>query len=358
MDLDNKAVERSNLALPISVAAFTGGRNVPSARFRVREYIEWLNAYGISVTEFSAPLGTYPPQNRLIRPLWAAATLATRLPGVLMSHRYDLTLLQREILSTFATLESLTKRPRVMDVDDAIWLHRDGRFAEKLARNCEAVICGNSFLAEKFSQWNQNVTIIPTAIDTNRFIPESSSEELIIGWSGTSGGFKYLYEIEAALYSVLQKMPRVKLRIVSNALPAFTKITTDRIEFIRWSPENEVQAIQGMTVGIMPLKDSLWERGKCSFKMLTYMACGVPVVVSPVGMNVEVLAQGNIGLGAQTDEEWVSALVFLLEDEVQRKKMGENGRQVVLNNYSIRILAPKLANTLVGVINKGADPDN
>lgn len=329
----------------LKVAAFTGGINVPSARFRIRQYIQPLSSEGIDVTEFTAPLGMYPPHNLYLRPLWGVATLANRFPGIIRGYRYDLTFLQREMLSTFTTLESLTKQPRVLDVDDAIWLHRDGKFAEKLARSCQAIICGNSFLAEHFRQWNDNVIIIPTAVDTDKYIPSVSVEAPVIGWSGTSGGFKYLYAIEPALNIVLEKNPETKLRIVSNMKPLFKEIPDSRLEFIQWTPENEVAAIQGMTIGIMPLEDSLWERGKCSFKMLTYMACGVPVVVSPVGMNTEVLSYSNIGFGVKTIDEWIDALLILLANAEQRKKMGDSGRQVILNKYSVNIVTPLLSET-------------
>jgi glycosyltransferase involved in cell wall biosynthesis len=340
-------VQKHKNSTAISVAAFTGGKNVPSARFRVRQYIERLADEGVEVTEFAAPLGMYPPSNRLMRPLWGIATLATRLPGIMQSYRYDLTLLQREMLSTFVTLESLTMRPRVLDVDDAIWLHRGGKFAERLAQQCDGVICGNAFLAEQFSRWNSQVTVIPTAVDTNRYVPGQPVEAPVIGWSGTSGGFKYLYSIELALVAVLERVPEAMLRIVSDTMPSFQKIPANRIEFIRWSPENEVHAIQGMAVGIMPLEDSLWERGKCSFKMLTYMACGIPVVVSPVGMNIEVLSHGFIGFGAQTIDDWVSTLLLLLGDIEQRIEMGQKGRQTALDKYSVNFVAPKLAATLL-----------
>lgn len=331
----------------IRVAAFTGGRSVPSARFRVRQYVDRVAENGVDITEFVAPLGMYPPQNWMMRPVWGIATLAARLPGIIRGYRYDLTLLQREILSTFVTLELLTNRPRVLDVDDAIWLLRGGKFALRLAQQCDGIICGNTFLAEQFRRWNSNVTIIPTAVNTDRYVQGQPVKEPVIGWSGTSGGFRYLYSIEPALVTVLQKIPRTKLRIVSDSMPSFQKIPTNCIEFIRWSTENEVQAIQGMAVGIMPLDDSLWGRGKCSFKMLTYMACGIPVVVSPVGMNAEVLSHGDIGFGAQTIDDWVSALLFLLRDIEKRIEMGKNGRQTVLDKYSVNVVAPKLAETLL-----------
>jgi glycosyltransferase involved in cell wall biosynthesis len=251
------------------------------------------------------------------------------------------------MLSTLVTLEQLTKRPRLLDVDDAIWVHRRGRFAARLASQCEGIICGNSFLAEQFSQWNSHVIMIPTAVDTDKFVPSSPVEKPIIGWSGTSGGFKYLYGIEPALSHVLRELPDSKLRIVSDSLPSFRQVPLNKVEFIRWSPGNEVRAIQGMAVGIMPLTDSMWERGKCSFKMLSYMASGIPVVVSPIGMNVEVLSHGNSGLAPKSVDDWVSALLCLLRDPEQRIEMGKKGRCVALEKYSVNVLAPQLAETLL-----------
>jgi glycosyltransferase involved in cell wall biosynthesis len=337
----------TNKAPKITVAAITGGIEVPSARFRIRQYIGRLHAYGVDVTEFSAPLGSYPPQMRLMRPLWGIAALPARIPSIWRSYSFDLTFLQREMLSTFQTLEPLTKRPRVLDVDDAIWVHRRGQFAARLAGQCEGIICGNTFLAEQFRQWSSRVTVIPTAVDTDKYLQDFPVEVPIIGWSGTSGGFKYLYGIEPALSQVLKKLPGSRLRVVSDSFPSFQEIPVNRVEFIRWSPENEVPAIQGMAVGVMPLDNSLWEQGKCSFKMLTYMACGIPVVVSPIGMNVEVLSHGRSGLAAKSIDDWVNALLFLLQDSEQRIEMGAIGRQTVLQKYSLNVVAPKLAETLL-----------
>ncbi|MHB8170315.1 MAG: glycosyltransferase family 4 protein [Thermincolia bacterium] len=333
----------------LKVAAYTGGSFVPSARFRVRQYISLLRDFGIEFTEITSKLGTYPPKNKLIRPFWALGTLSERLPDIVSSYRYDVTLLQREMLSTYVTLEPFTKRPRVLDVDDAIWLHRDGAFARRLAEICDAVICGNTFLAEQFSRWNYNVSVIPTAVDTDRYHPLASDtihEKQIIGWSGTSSGFNYLYGIEEALGVVLKKHSNVKLRIVADKMPEFNSIPLEQMEFIRWSPENEVRVIQDMTVGIMPLEDSLWARGKCSYKMLTYMACSIPVAVSPVGMNADVLSLGKNGLGAISKDEWIDSLDWLLSNQEKARQMGKVGREHVLKHFSIHALVPQLADKL------------
>ncbi len=336
----------------LNVAAYTGGRDVPSARFRVRQYINKLISEEIRLTEYPAWLGTYPPQNKLLRPAWGVSSLVSRFPAVLQSYQADVTLLQREMLSTYLTLESLTKEPRVLDVDDAIWLHSDGRFAKKLAHQCTGVICGNNFLAEQFSQWNSGVTIIPTAVDTERFIPSATdtttdgTKEIVIGWSGTSSGLHYLYKIEAALLSVLNKIAGARLRIVSNTPPSFKNIPKNRIEFIPWSGQTEVASIQGMSVGIMPLEDSLWARGKCSYKMLTYMACAIPVLVSPIGMNAEILSCGECGYGPITISEWSNFLVDLSEQVHQRRELGNRGREIVMKKYSLNCITPQLAQAL------------
>jgi len=335
------------------VAAFTGGIAVPGARFRVRQYIPALQDHGVALDEMWSRFGCYPPKAKWQRPFWAAATLAAQLPNVARSRHYDAVLLQREMLSTFVTLEPLTGKPRILDVDDAIFLHRGGSFARRLAQLADRVICGNAYLAERFSAWNRQVTVIATAVDAQRYIPIAKGTErddsIVIGWIGTSANLKYLYVLESAIAQVMRSVPGARLRIVCDKSPAFHNLAPDRVEFIRWREEIEVASIQGMDIGIMPLEDTQWARGKCSFKMLQYMSCGLPVVVSPVGMNVEVLAMGNVGIGAATLDQWVDALLALLDNAQLRASMGTAGRCVVETFFSVDVLAPRLADVLKGV---------
>jgi len=339
----------------LKVAAYTGGVNDPAARFRVRQYISALAQSGIELVEFVSKLGCHPPRNRLFRPLWGIGTLAERMTDIVRAYRYDLTLLQRTMLSTYLTMEPLTNRPRLLDVDDAIWLHKkDSDFAKRLAGLCDVIICGNAFLADQFRQWNANVTIIPTAVDTDRYHPlvsDDSFEKKVIGWSGSSSGFRYLYSIERPLAVVLKKHPTAFLRIVADTMPRFNLIPLEQLEFIRWTPEVEVSSIQEMNIGLMPLDDSLWSRGKCSFKMLTYMACGVPVVASPIGMNYNVLSLGKIGFGPTDEDAWVATIGTLLECRETAIQMGKTGRKIVLDNFSTKIIAPRLAECIKQVAN-------
>jgi len=341
----------------VKVAALTGGKNVPSARFRVRQLIPSLSEHGVELREFVPLVSKYPPERKYLRPAWGVAALAARIPAVFATYRYDIVLLQRELVSTFVTLEPLTKRPRVLDVDDAIYLHRGGRFAERLARLVDLVICGNDFLADRFSKWNKNVTVIPTAVDTRRFVPlerpqqGSLEESYVIGWTGTSSNFKYLYYIETALKQVMEIFPDVVLRVIADKKPSFRTVPGERVRFVPWSPESEVKGVQSMTVGIMPLVNGEWEKGKCSYKILQYMACGIPVVVSPVGMNAQILALGEVGLAASSQDEWVEALRWILAaGRTVREKMGREGRRVAEEYFSVEVIAPRLAQALKGLV--------
>ena len=336
----------------LRVLAYTGGWNTPSGVWRVQQYVKPLHEFGIDLRNCPSSVGSHPPLKKWLRPVWGISNLLDRAPDTLRSLAYDVVFFQREMLSTFVTWEPLTKGPRILDVDDAIWMNPRGDFAERLARRCDHVICGNQFLAEQFSRWNPDISILPTPVDTAMFCPGTKQKDEsrpVIGWMGLYTGFPYLYSIEPALRQVLLNNPNAILRTVCSHRPVFRSLPPEQVEHVTWTPENEARTIQEMTIGIMPLDGSVFSRGKCSFKMLLYMACGVPVVVTPVGMNTEVLGKGNVGFGAATERDWVDALTELLRNSRLRSEMGRTGRDVVLRNYSVDVLAPKLAFTLLRV---------
>lgn len=332
----------------MKVAAFTGGRDVPSARFRVRQYIKPLADLGIAITEMPTSTSVYPPAAHWQRPGWAATRLAEVGWQAIRSHGFDRVLLQREMLSSLATLEGLTKRPRLLDVDDAIHLLRGGRFARRIAGACDRVICGNAWLADVYSGWARDVVILPTGVDADRYHPveKTQADRLVIGWIGTAANFPYLESLEPALKIVLARYDHVDLRIVSNARPSFPTIDSSRWSFVQWSEPREVSEIQATDIGLMPLADTDWARGKCSFKMLQYMACGKPVIVSPIGMNADVLAMDTLGIGARGIDEWVDALDLLVASHAERSRLGRAGRTVIERTFSLTMLVPKLAHHL------------
>lgn len=326
-----------------TVCALTQGKNIPSSRFRWRQYTPYLIESGIIPFEKHSTLGAYPPKLNILRPPWFLANLAAVANNALRSNKYDLRFLQRQMISTLYTGESILKQPFILDVDDAIFLNQRFSGIDKIAKKANLIICGNEFLANYFSAFSE-VKILPTAVDTERFIPNTKSKsKRVIVWSGSHGGLIDLYTIEPALKIILERFPDVLLKIVSDKPPLFTKLPEDQIVFQYWHSDTEVNAIQNTTIGIMPLPNGEWEKGKCSYKMLTYMSVGIPVVVSAIGMNIEVMKFGEAGFLAKTLDEWVDAISFLLEKQDIAICMGKIGRNIIEKYYATNIIGPELA---------------
>jgi glycosyltransferase involved in cell wall biosynthesis len=327
------------------VAAYTGGVMVPSARARVRQYIEPLGGLGITVREYPLPLGNILPAQPALRPLWMATTAAARVADLALSWKADVTWISRQLLPAFTPLHRMAKQPIILDVDDAVWLNTGGHRAGNLARASQMVVCGNNFLANHFSHWNTNTIVIPTAVNTSWYRPHlsASEDDLIMGWTGTSGNFPFLYAIEEALIKVFQSSGRAKLLVVADRPPRFRLLPESRVEFQRWTPRTELAAFARMSIGLMPLADNDWCNGKCSYKMLCYMSAGLPVVVTAAGMNREVLAMGEVGISAGSEREWVEALATLLQDAALRRRMGATGRKVIEQHFSLQLLAQRYA---------------
>jgi glycosyltransferase involved in cell wall biosynthesis len=332
----------------IKLSVLTQGVNVPSTRFRISQHMEFLGEPDFLTEILDAKFTAYAPSNKYKRPGWLVSTMADGFARSLRSHKSHLCLLQRNLVATLCTSEPLIKKPMVFDVDDAIFLGNRGTNADRIAKQASLIICGNSFLANHFSLFGQ-VEILPTAVDTEIFSVSQNAYKPtrpVIGWSGTSSGFPYLYAIESALKTILDGVPEALLKIVADRAPQFQTLPPHRVVFEQWSPAREAAVLREFSVGLMPLEDTPWARGKCSFKMLTYMACGIPVVVSPVGMNTEVLDHGACGYAASTQGEWIDTVSSLLRDEATARAMGMIGRQITQTHYARSVIGPKLAELL------------
>ncbi len=342
------AAGRPALGRAIRVAAFTGGAKALSARFRVRQYIAPLSAEGIDVAEFGPSLGSYPPERQWQRPAWLVGSLAQRVPQLVAGWGADITLLHREMISTFYTLEGLTRQPRLLDVDDAIHLFRGGRAAKQLAERVDLIVVGNDWLAEAWRRWNARIEVLPTAVDTDCYSVEPLPEHPCIGWIGSRGNLRYLENIAPAMAELVRRFPTLSIAVCCDQPPRLDGLP---IRYVPWSMPAEAGFLASLSVGLMPLDDGPWERGKCSFKMLQYLAAGRPCVASPVGMNKDLLAQGDVGLAAATQAEWVTALSSILSDHRGAEALGAAGRRLVETKYSLRALAPRLAHIIRGLMN-------
>lgn len=348
----------------IEVAALTSGRNVPSSRFRVRQYIRPLTDHGVHVREYCPLIEKFAaPLHPRADPLLRAAKLASRVPGILLARRADLVWIEREFITGRATWERFLKHPKVLDVDDAIWLHAGAEddFSVAIARGCAGVIAGNTYIQAHYERAGIRTWLLPTGVDTDRWKPgfvkkDEDHSTFIVGWTGTSSNLEYLHAIEEPLWEFLCRVPAAKVQIVCDSSPRFVRIPDEKIIFVPWSPERECDAVQGMDIGLMPLPDTDWARGKCSLKMLLYMATGIPVVASPVGTNREILGRGPIGFPASVSRDWFDSLISAHADPLQRRKMGEAGRRVVINSFSTSVLSQRLSDIFREILQSMENP--
>lgn len=350
----------------LSVAALTSGLNDPSSRFRIRQYIEPLREMAIDVREYVSPMDQYNPlpgwvqrTPRAVRVASHFAHLATvassRVPDVAATWGCDVTWLRRGLVESLHTLEPFLKRPMVLDIDDAVWLMRPFRrvsgevAVSRLAQASAMVIAGNAYIADHMSRYTDRIAIVPTAIDTDRFRPCFESRDggsFVIGWTGSISNAGYLRAVQLPLGAFLRAHPRARLHVVSDWVPDLSEIPSGQLDYTPWTPEVEAVSLRAMDVGIMPLPDDDWTRGKCSFKMLQYMATGLPVVVSPVGMNAEILAQADVGLAPLSGDDWYDAMTQMYQTRLERVRCGAAGRALVVARYGRQVIARGLANVL------------
>jgi glycosyltransferase involved in cell wall biosynthesis len=351
-------------AHPIKVAVWTPERKgvTPGQRFRIEEWEPFLRADGVEVVYLpfqdadTASL-LKETSNSLSKAIRLVRLLAHRLRQAAGMTGFDLVYVFRETaLLGPALAERLLRRrglPYVFDFDDAVWIRYRSpansfwsylRCPGKTATTCRLshhVMAGNETLARYARQFAPSVSIIPTTIDTELYVPPPAKREpgLVIGWSGSYSTGQYLELVRA----VLQRLARrFRFRGVVVGAREFRVEGVD-VEVRPWRAETEVTDLSDFDVGLMPLPDSDWERGKCGLKALQYMALGIPPVVSPVGVNSSIVIDGQNGLVARTESDWENALGRLLEDASLRKRLGHEARATVEGAYSARIHAPRVA---------------
>jgi len=333
----------------INVAALTAGRFVPSTRFRIRQYIEPLRNLGIHVEEHRPGVEKYSfAPNRTLRPFWRLGKVVTRIPLLLAAWRSDVVWLERDLIAGYYTLERFLPRNCVLDVDDAIWMMGTPGYSERIAERCRGVIAGNSYIAEHYRGFTENVWLVPTSVDTELWKPRQGDDRSrwVIGWIGTASNLGYLKWVEKCLADFLDAHSDAHLLVVCDAEPVFGRIPRTRWTFQRWSESKESELVHGMDVGLMPLPEIEWTKGKCGAKMIQYMAAGLPVLVSPVGTAGEILARDRVGLPVRGQKDWAAGLETLHSDRSLARECGRTGRAVAERSYSLTVNAPRIASIL------------
>lgn len=343
-------------------------------RFRVAQYIPYLREAGFDVTisAFYTPAFfnvVYRRGHYAKKAAMFVAQSVRRLIELLSVGKYDLVLLYREAiplgppwLERWIAARGI---PVVYDFDDAIFLPNvseankaisflkdPGRVSSILKVSTE-VIVGNDFLGDYARRYARSVTVIPTAVDTNRFRPRSAPREhgspLVVGWIGSPTTFPYLESLAGVLRTVAERHDFV-LKVSGAGRPVhFPGV---KVQEVPWSMSDEVTLFNSCDVGVYPLTDDDWSRGKCGFKAIQCMACGVPVVAAAVGVNREIIEDGVNSYLATTPDEWVMKLESLLSDADLRQRMATAGRATIEERYSLRVTAPRVA----AVLSASLDP--
>jgi glycosyltransferase involved in cell wall biosynthesis len=329
-----------------------------SSRLRFFQFLPALATEGIGV-HVQALLGNdylhriYKGRNALFH---AAMGVIRRVNVLVASGQYDVLWLEKELfpwLPFWFERGWLTERPVLVDYDDAIFhnydLHRHrlvrrllGRKVDHLMRCAAAVTVGNAYLATRAREAGaKRIAVLPTVVDTTRYALRSvgNASKCRIGWIGTPKTARYLENVESALIDVSGKDDVLITLIGSGSV----NLRGVPLEMREWSEATEARDISLLDVGIMPIPDEPWERGKCGYKLIQYMASGIPVVASPVGANKELVKHGENGFLANSPTQWSHYLRLLIRDPDLRRHMGLAGRRQVEKQYSVDSVVPKLA---------------
>jgi glycosyltransferase involved in cell wall biosynthesis len=338
------------------------GRLAPSSRLRFCQYLPYLESQRITV-RLAPLLGDSYVQNLYQGrpPQWGEVLRAyfLRLLHLCRFQQYDLLWIEYELFPWLpAWFESYwwnSKVPCVVECDDAVFHRYDlrpnrlvkallGSKIDRLMQKARTVIAGNDYLAEHARHAGaREIKLLPTVVDLNRYQPKSASLDSAfkIGWIGNPGTAKYLSLIHEALRQAAAQIPIELVAVGSGPL----NLEGVPVQARPWSEAEEAKEIRRFDVGIMPLPDEPWAKGKCGYKLIQYMACALPVIASPVGANLKLVDATN-GFLASSTEDWVEAFKTLYHNRQQGIELGQAGRRKVEAEYCLQVTAPRLCRIL------------
>jgi len=352
----------------------------PGQRYRLEQWGPLLRERGVEITY--APFEddelhsiVYKPGRMGKKLQLVTRNLARRLSTINKARNYDLVYILREAAllgpPVFERLIHQQRIPFVFDFDDAIFVSYRSpsngylsylKFASKTKTICRLashVMVGNPYLAEYARQVNDNVTVVPTTIDTEKYQvrPKKDDGPLVIGWTGSFSTVQHLDTLRGALKK-LAETEQFRLRVIGT--PTYELAPID-VEAMPWRAATELDDLRAIDIGVMPLPDDNWSKGKCGLKALQFMALGIPTICSPVGVNTDIIQDDENGFLAATEAEWVDKLSRLLRSAELRRRLGDAGRTTVEQRYSAAIQAPRVYEIFKSVLhdaNVRVDADN
>jgi glycosyltransferase involved in cell wall biosynthesis len=329
----------------------------PGQRFRYEQYLSFLekNGYQFDISILlneKDDKAFYVKGNYFRKILIYLKTLMIRTRDWFRMNRYDIIFIYRDALVTGSTFFekrfARSKAKLVFDFDDSIWLENVSEANKKLAflKNasktgkiislCDLIFAGNQYLADYAAKFNKNISIIPTTIDTAIYIPgkkTTGKERVCIGWSGSITTIQHFATAIPALKRIKDKYGnRVSFKIIGDKNYYCAELDT---RGDAWVAATEIEDLSQIDIGIMPLPDNEWAKGKCGLKGLQYMALEIPTLMSPVGVNTDIIQNAVNGYLPNTENEWVNTLSVLIENKELREQIGKAGRKTVIEKYSV-----------------------
>jgi glycosyltransferase involved in cell wall biosynthesis len=362
-----------NKPMRLLILAMHAPNQAPGQRFRFEQYLDALRARGVDV-HFSGLVDAqsarilYSPGNILRKAALTLRSILVRLIQIPSFRTYDTIFVQRQALFVGGPfIERLARAFRarlIYDFDDAVWINDASTFnsrfgwlkntskVPRIIAMSNLVIAGNRYLADFALQRNSNVVIVPTTIDTDTYVPRMTPQgdgPVTIGWSGSFSTIEHFKTVVPVLRRIQSKYgDRVRFRVIGDGSYRNEELA---ISGIPWNAATEIEDLRTIDIGLMPLPNDEWVRGKCGLKGLQYMALGIPTVMSPVGVNGEIIQHGKNGFLAGRDDEWVEVLSTLIEDPVLRADIGAAGRHRVVEAYSVNAWREKFCDLVIEVGN-------
>jgi len=319
----------------MEIAFLTSRLDKPSTKFRVRSYLPLLAKEGIKSK---------------VLPL--SGKTVSRWKTFHFLNQYDVAFIQKKLFFPWELIFIRHRSKKLLyDFDDAVMFKKGERMDpanpirrkrfERTIRLCDWVIAGNSYLQNEARIFSDRVSVLPTPVDTEKYFPReqnSRRKEVTIGWLGSKSTVNYLKPLIPVFSELEARFPQVSLKLVSDNFPEMEGLRA--VKKI-WKKDEEIQDLQSFDIGIMPLPDDPWTKGKCGFKLLQYQAAGLPVICSPVGVNSEFVTEGINGYLATSPQEWVDKLSWLIASLELRVRMGKMGRENVVKKYSLKAIWPQ-----------------
>lgn len=328
----------------------------PSQRFRFEQYIDFLEDNGFQcdwsyLIDAEDDKVFYKPGKHFAKLGILIKSIRKRRKEIKSSEQYDIVFVQRECFmlgSTYFERNFAKKSKMIFDFDDSIWMQnvsnanrrlsflKNPEKTAELIKISDLIFAGNEYLKSYAKQYNDSITIIPTTIDLKEYkrVPiENKDERVCIGWSGSITTIQHFEFAIPALKIIKEKYgDKVKFQVIGDGDYKQEELG---IQGIPWQKDSELKDLSAIDIGLMPLPDDEWAKGKCGLKGLQYMAIEIATIMSPVGVNTEIIKQGENGYLASTVEEWVNTISELIDSKELRDRIGKNGRKTVELEYSV-----------------------